>query len=101
MNLFEYTEQAIAMRNINLDIVESNNLEWVEKARRVGLQIARTFGRVSIEDVLKICPRPDSVSQNAVGSVLRGNNLRLVGYKVALKKSSHGRKIGIYELIND
>lgn len=72
--------------------------EWIQKARAVALMIAARNGETDIEAVLKLCPRPDWVSPNATGAVMRTKQLKLIGYKRAEKVTSHSRRIGNYVL---
>ena len=100
MNLFEHADLGHRLKEAGMTEVELSNLAWVQRAREIGLRLAAHNGEVTIEDVLKIIPRPEHVHPNAVGCVLRHKRLKLIGYTSASKASSHARKIGIYSLIS-
>lgn len=91
---------ATQMRDKALESVGSHNEPWTSKARSVALMLASKNGEVNINDVLRICPRPNHININATGSVMRDKRLKLIGYTTSLKRSSHARKIGVYSIIS-
>lgn len=99
MNLPLYSwAESKKLRDRGIEAVSSfpNDL-WVAKARSIAEMLAAKSGNVTINDVLKICPRPEGVHPNAVGSVMRSKHLRLVSFTQSDKTSAHARRIGIYE----
>lgn len=79
-------------------IVSSFTKNWLENARDVALWMAKEYGFVSCDDVLKAFPRPANVSPNATGSLFKDKRFKLVGYKTSTKTSAHSRRIGVYQL---
>jgi hypothetical protein len=98
-DIFDYLE-SVRLRDLGINSAANgyNASEWVSKARTVALHLAATRGEVSIEDVLRVTPRPPEVSVNATGAVMRHKRLILSGYTQSAKTSSHARRIGLYRL---
>lgn len=92
-------KEAIRGRNAALESVGSHNEPWVSKARSLALLLAAQNAEVTIEDVLRIYPRPSYINQNACGCIMRNKRLKLIRYTTALKSTSNGRKIGVYSLV--
>lgn len=91
--------QSARLRDIGLAKVTSYpNDSWVSHAREVAINLAERFGRVTINDVLRFYPKPDSVHPNAIGGVLRDKRLKLVGFEKSDKISAHARRIGVYSV---
>ena len=89
--------QAEVLRNIGLAKVSSYpNDEWVTQARGLAIHLATKNGEVTINDVLKILPKPESVHPNACGAVMRCKELVFIGQRKSDKVSSRARRIGIY-----
>lgn len=72
--------------------------EWVAKARSFAISWARMHGSVSIDDVNRHCPRPESISPNAAGSIFRTSELEAFGTLQSKKITSHARRVCIYRL---
>jgi hypothetical protein len=99
-DLFIHAEQARQLKGAVLDRVADHNQPWVKRAKEIALHLAASNGEVNVEDVLKIFPRPNYINVNAIGSIMRDKRLKLTGYTIATKESSHGRRIGVYSLKN-
>jgi len=81
------------------DIIESYpNDRWVTQARSVAEMLAVRNGEVTIDEVLKHCPRPADVHPNACGSIFRGKKWRQVGVKQSEQVSRHAGIIRIWAL---
>lgn len=63
--------------------------EWLSQAREVGKLISALCGEVSSDDILRQCPKPLSVSHQAIGSLFKGKGWRLLGYTKTQKISGH------------
>lgn len=73
------------------------NDDYITKARAVAEILAAKQGSVTINDVLKICPRPENVHPNAIGAIMRSKHLKLISFVHSDKISAHARRIGVYE----
>lgn len=72
--------------------------DWVLAARGAAFYLAAADGSVTINDVLRFCPKPPHVSSNAIGSVMRDKRFKCIGYQPTSKISGHGRIIKIWAL---
>jgi len=98
MDIFGYADECQRLRDAGIEKVVCNNEDWVKRVRAIALHLAATNGEVCSDDVLRILPRPDSVSPNAVGSVFKDKRLHVIGFKQSEKLTSHSRRIFIYAL---
>lgn len=67
--------------------------EWLDKARATARYLAISDGECTIDDVLKLCPRPPYVAPNATGSVFKGKGWIKLGGVPTAKITGHGREI--------
>lgn len=96
MSLFDRVF-SIFLRDKGIEKVSSwPNDEWIASARSVAIYIARRDGTVTINDVLKVFPKPPCVHPNAIGSVMRTVELKRIGFVKSDKVSAHARNIGVY-----
>jgi hypothetical protein len=87
-----------AMRDRGLAIVELTHHEWIAKARKKAVSIARRRGQVSINDVRDQMELPPDLNHNALGAVLRSPDLKVVGFETARHKEARGRVVRVYGL---
>lgn len=71
---------------------------WLTEVRAVARMLIAKNGEVTIDDVLRICPRPPWISPNATGSVFKGGEFVACGYTQTAKVSSHARAVRIWRL---
>lgn len=96
--LFNATESK-RLRDLGKQIAASFPADnWLAKAQATAQLIAATNGECTIDDVLKVCPRPDHISPNATGSVFSGKKWKIVGRTNTTKISGHSREIRIWAL---
>lgn len=96
-SIFDYM-QSQKLRDIGVSKVEANSFDWVQQARATALMLAAKNGETSSDDVLRICPKPDHIHPNAVGSVFRDKRFRCVGRMPTQRVSGHAREIKIWSL---
>ena len=87
-----------AMRDRGLAIMEVTHKEWIEKARKKAVSIARRRGQVSINDVREQMELPPDLHHNALGAVLRSPDLKVVGFETARHKEARARIVRVYGL---
>lgn len=87
-----------AMRDHGLAIMEVTHKEWIEKARKKAISIARRRGQVSINDVREQMELPADLHHNALGAVLRSPDLKVVGFETARHKEARARIVRVYGL---
>lgn len=72
--------------------------EWLNKARHTAEKIAVENGKVDIEDVLEVCPRPRFLHRNITGKVFTKDVFRVVAFKKSRRAVSKGRMICVWGL---
>lgn len=87
-----------AMRDHGLAIMEVTHKEWIEKARKKAISIARRRGKASINDVREQMELPADLHHNALGAVLRSPDLKVVGFETARHKEARARIVRVYGL---
>ena len=89
------------LRDNGMDLVEWNNLEWIDRIRKVARHISDTKGSVSADDLrryaIKQKDHPRHV--NAWGGVFRGKTWHCVGRKKSTITSCHARQIMVWKYI--
>lgn len=63
--------------------------DWLCRAREVAIYQAGNYGETTIDDVLRVCPRPASVSPAATGSVFKDKRFKCVGITESAQVQRH------------
>lgn len=74
-------------------LFQKSSQEWLEDARRTAGELLETKPFVTIDDVLEVCPRPQWVHRNTVGSVFKDEGFRVAGFVKSRGARAHGRII--------
>ena len=85
-------------RNIQLDIFEQREPEFLADCRNLAVQICRQHGEVSINDIRKHISVPSGVHPSVLGAVFRTKQFRKVGLCEASHPEAHARIIRVYAL---
>lgn len=72
--------------------------DWLIKARKVALDLARTQKQVTCDDVRKRLSPPKNVDGRVMGVLFHDGNWVCVGYRRSTRSECHHRPIGIFEL---
>lgn len=72
--------------------------EWLATARITARKLLRTKTRITIEDVLAVCPLPKFLHRNTIGSVFQTREFQKVGRTMSRRHVSHGREIKYWAL---
>ena len=100
MNLFDAATSR-QLRDQGLAITASYpNDDWLAKAKHVAEQLAAQNGEVTSDDVLRKCPRPESVNPNTTGNIFKGKKWKCVGFTNSEKISRHAGIIRRWILIS-
>lgn len=89
------------LRDAGIARVSIGRDEWLAKARRTAVTVAKRTGQVSINDVRRFVDLPEDCSPNLWGAVFRGGNFEAVGYCQATHPSAHSRVVRVYKLIQE
>lgn len=74
-------------------LFRQSTIEWLEEARSTARGLLLTRPYITINDVLTICPRPQYVHRNIVGSVFKNGDFRVVGFTKSNSRLAKGRII--------
>lgn len=91
----------IDLKNAGLDLVELNNLTWVERMREIAKQFSSRFGFVSADDLRKYADETDDQPKhpNAWGSIFRGSGWHVIGRTKSTTPSAHAREIMVWKWV--
>ena len=86
------------MKNVR-DLFKSERELWLEKARDAAVQLLNERPIITIEDVLKVCSRPDYVHPNTTGRVFNDKKIfRAVGWRPSARTEMNGRQVRTWML---
>ncbi len=72
--------------------------EWMEQCRVTARHLLRRRRYITIEDVLKECPRPKWVHRNTTGFVFRTSDFRPAGSLPSVRPEMNGRYVKVWAL---
>ena len=89
------------LRDYGLDLVEANNMSWVERIRKVAQHISNQHGSVSADDLRRYAKKNNDhpAHHNAWGSVFRGRGWLVIGRKKSTIASAHAREIMVWRWV--
>lgn len=67
--------------------------DWLSQAQSIAKMLSAKFGEVTVDEVLKLCPRPTTVSPNATGSLFNGKGWQSLGFVPTSNVRGRGRMI--------
>lgn len=74
------------------DLFRSEREDWLDKARATARKLLMTYPTITIDDVTRICPRPQYVNQNTVGRVFKHPDFQSAGrHQKSVRPLSKGR----------
>jgi len=82
-----------------LPLFEEYRAGWLANARAVARHLG-ALQDITIDDVRKLCPPPDSVDPRVMGAVFSGNDWRLLRYVSSHRGISHKRPVGLFRLVD-
>lgn len=80
------------------DLFQSTREEWLTEARATARKLLTMQRTITIEDVLKECPRPSYLHRNVTGNVFHDKDFKLCGYAKSKRPISNGRVISVWTL---
>ena len=72
------------------------NAAYLEKARKIAVEIAKDYGGVTIESVTTACPVPEDVDKNVLGTIFNNGEWRKVNQVRSLRPEAKRRLIWAY-----
>jgi hypothetical protein len=83
-----------------LGLFENTREEFLSLARWVAKRIATRQGHVTIDDIRNEVKIPLNIDGRVMGAVFNTPEWEKVGYTTTKIKSSHGRPIAVFRLLN-
>lgn len=80
------------------DLFMQERNKWLEEARDTARKLLSVQAFITIEDVLKLCPRPQYVHPNTTGSVFVDKDFVSTGYRRSVRRSMNGREVKVWTL---
>lgn len=68
---------------------EQTNQEWLDSCRHAARILLKTKPLVSIEDILRVCPRPQHIKHQLTGSVFKHQDFEPVGIVHCTRPGRH------------
>lgn len=79
------------------DLFKKEREAWLESARLAAKELLEDKPLITIEDVLKVCPRPEYIHRNTTGKVFN-NDFQPVGWRKSKRPIMNGRFVRIWRL---
>lgn len=79
------------------DLFKKEREAWLESARLAAKELLEESPLITIEDVLKVCPRPEYIHRNTTGKVFN-NDFQPVGWRKSKRPIMNGRFVRIWRL---
>lgn len=80
------------------DLFQSEKQEWLESCRITARNLLREKPFVTVEDVLKECPRPNFVHRNTTGHIFNDPDFKCVGWLPSKRPAMNGRYVRTWRL---
>lgn len=81
-----------------MEVFDREKREWVEECRATARILLKTRPFITIEDVLKECPRPSHVHRNTTGTVFNDSDFKCVGWLPSKRPAMNGRYVRTWRL---
>lgn len=80
------------------NLFRQSTKDWLEEARDEAEKICHERGIVTVEDVLKVCPRPTYVHRNVTGAIFSRQRFTDIGWRPSERPAMNGRRVFIWKL---
>lgn len=82
------------------DLFKKEREVWLLKARDTAKELLKEYYSITIEDVLKKCPRPDYIHRNATGKVF-DKDFIAIGWRRSARPLMNGRQVRVWRMNPD
>lgn len=79
------------------DLFKKEREAWLEEARTTAKKLLEDKSLITIEDVLKECPRPEYIHRNTTGKVFN-SDFKPVGWRKSKRPVMNGRFVRVWRL---
>lgn len=80
------------------DLFKKEREAWIENARVTARKLLENKSLITIEDVLKECPRPPYLHRNTTGSIFRYDDFVPVGWRKSERPLMNGRFVRVWRM---
>ncbi len=80
------------------DLFIQSRAGWLEDARVAARRLLQDRYHITIEDVLRVCPRPTYLNRNVTGGVFQHPDFTPIGFVFSTRPISHGRVVRMWKL---
>lgn len=82
-----------------LQVQQEKYESWIEKARKAARRIAKRKGKVSADDVRRVCPPPPYADPRVMGAIFYPrDDWEHVEYRRSARKEAHCRPVSVWRL---
>jgi len=89
-----------AIREAQLNLFESRDADFLARCRALAVQVARSQGTVSINDIRASIQLPAEMHPSVLGAVFKTKQFQACGYTEATHPQAHARVVRVYQLTN-
>lgn len=75
------------------DLFKKEKEAWLDTARATAKNLLRNRLRITVEDVLERCPRPDYVHRNVTGHIFQDKDFKAIGWRPSRRPAMNGRQV--------
>jgi len=86
---------------MQINIFYQAEQQWLERTRKVAKDLLTRHQTITVEDVLRECPRPYGVSRKANSKIFQHDVFRAVGYTRATTPQSNGHVLRVWSLAEE
>jgi hypothetical protein len=86
------------IRDAQLDLFEQRDADFLARCRTLAVEIAKTQGTVSINDIRAKVSIPAEMNPSVLGAVFKGKKFQACGFTEANHPQAHARVVRVYQL---
>lgn len=79
--------------------LEERRADWLARARRVALELAKDGRLITVDDVRQVCPPPPDADPRVMGAIFAGKDWECVDYFRSGRRACHNRPIGLFRRV--
>jgi hypothetical protein len=89
-----------AIRDAQLNLFEARDTAFLTRCRVLAVEVARSQGTVSINDIRAGIELPAQMHPSVLGAVFKTKQFKAVGFTEATHPQAHARVVRVYQLTN-
>lgn len=80
------------------DLFQREKIAWLDSARAVAIKLLQVRKKITVEDVLKECPRPTYIHRNTTGSIFKSPDFVASGWTASKRPAMNSRYVRQWSL---